>query len=183
MHKILYGNCHIGLQWFVRKRCIHVMMYLWLKTRNTMYTRSPLWFESLPFSQILGGIGGPKKIIWDSRKNTERSEGKICRVWTTCWAPVICHGRPWWSCRCCGRTSKSLKSQWWIWVGHVPWRLWLTVCFWHLWLSWFPGGNWNNQWWKRCPGFNAYTIRKTSCRITRFLTRSLRFVRQPPSEP
>ena len=88
MHKILYGNCHIGLQWFVRKRCIHVMMYLWLKTRNTMYTRSPLWFESLPFSQILGGIGGPKKIIWDSRKKTERSEGKICRVWTTCWAPV-----------------------------------------------------------------------------------------------
>lgn len=24
-------------------------------------------------------------------KKTERSEGKICRVWTTCWAPVI----PW----------------------------------------------------------------------------------------
>ena len=111
-----------------------------------------------------GGIGGPKKIIWDSRKKLRGLRGKYAEFGRLVGLQWF-HGRPWWSCRCCGRTSKSLKSQWWIWVGHVPWRLWLTVCFWHLErLSWFPGGQLKQPMVKKVPRFlMLITIRKTSC--------------------
>lgn len=129
-----------------------------------------------------GGIGGPKKIIWDSRKKTERFEGKICRVWTTCWAPVDSmegRGDP------VGVVDEPPNH--WRASGGSGLGMCRGDCDWQSVSGTFDSVD--------SPGAIETTNGEKGAQVlmpiqsewhlvwTRFLTRSLRFVRQPPSEP